>query len=499
MGIATSAVAAAVPAHAVVGEEAQPGSYAFTARLTIGDGARGCSAALVEQQWLLTAASCFADNPPQSFKVSAGAPKMKATAAIAGNVTDVVQLVPREGRDLVLAKLAKPVTGVTPVAISRTSPVQGEELHVTGFGRTKDEWVPDAAHHASFTVGPIKDTSIGLTGKEADAVICQGDTGGPAFREVAGRQELVGINSRSWQGGCFGTDPAETRKGALDTRVDDLGSWIAGRLLLGQTLVTAGDYDRDGVADLFSVNSSRELSVSYGRKGGGFDAPRFMSGDWIYDQMVSADFNGDGYLDLIARDPREQPEPPKGPGTNALYIWEGTASGTFKPLRRLTSGWNYTQTVAGDFNGDGKIDLIGIDKDRTPQFRSGKGDGNFTVEASFPMKWNYTGALAGDFAGDGVADLMARQDKSVTPANEYKATLFRWSGVRGDGKTPNFSSKFKMTDGWDYTQTVAGDFNGDGKIDLIAKDDATGSRYMWLLTGDGDGTFSRPSLIADGS
>ncbi|MFF4225410.1 FG-GAP-like repeat-containing protein [Streptomyces abikoensis] len=491
-GIAASAVAAAVPAHAIVGEQAQPGSYAFTARLTIGDSERGCTGALVEQQWVLTAASCFADNPGQGFNVAAGAPKLKTTATIAGTVTDVVQLVPREDRDLVLAKLAKPVTGIVPVSIAASAPAQGEELRVTGYGRTKDEWVPGTLHQASFTVGSVKDTSIGLAGKSADAVICQGDTGGPAFRDVNGRQELVAVNSRSWQGGCLGTDPAETRKGALDTRVDDLSGWIASRLLPGQTMASAADYDGDGISDLFSVNSSRELSVSFGKKGGSFSTPKYMSGDWIYDQMVAADFTGDGVIDLIARDPRE-PKNPKDP-KNLLFLWKGNKNGVFDRPIQLSDGWNFSQTVAGDFTGDGKADLIIKDSTNALFVLEGKGDGKFISARKLGDGWRYSQTVAADFTGDGIADLLVRDDRKDEQGKDVAYVRFLKVG-----KSADLSRPVDRSDGWNFVQTLAGDFTGDGKADLVAKGEATVPPTMWLWSGNGDGTFIRPTKIAEGS
>ncbi|MEV6674411.1 S1 family peptidase [Streptomyces sp. NPDC051162] len=236
-GFAAMTVAAGLltgtPANAVVGDAAKDGSYQFTAKLDIG-GQRSCSAALVGQQWLVTAASCFSDDPTQGFKLAAGAPKLKTTATIgradltrdSGTVVDVVELVPREDRDLVMAKLASPVAGITPARVGSNAPLQGEELWSAGFGRTKDEWVPDRLHYAKFTVGAVKDTTVSLTGKSEGAAVCQGDTGGPAFRDIGGRYELVDVNSRSWQGGCFGSDEKESRTSAVDTRVDDIAAWI---------------------------------------------------------------------------------------------------------------------------------------------------------------------------------------------------------------------------------------------------------------------------------
>lgn len=213
----------AAPATALSGPQAPDAISAATARLDIG-GVRGCSATLVAPQWVLTAASCFADAPGAA--VSSGAPKLKTTATLGGSAQQVVNLVPRTDRDVVMAQLAKPVSGVTPIPVAGTAPGAGDEVQAAGYGRAHEEWVPDQVHAATFTVQTVGATTVDLAAKSDGAAICKGDTGGPALSTAGGHTQIIGVNSLSWQGGCLGTDPAETRTGAVDARVDDLAAWV---------------------------------------------------------------------------------------------------------------------------------------------------------------------------------------------------------------------------------------------------------------------------------
>ncbi|MDF9816424.1 trypsin-like serine protease [Streptomyces sp. SPB162] len=227
------------PGAPIVAHGSLPGGTIFdaftaTVRIDIGD-KRTCSGTLVDPSWILTAASCFTDHPEQGINVPAGAPADKTTVAFARrgltvppapNNIAVVELVPRADRDLVMARLASPVTDIEPMHIATVAPAQGDPLVAAGYGRTGAEWTPDTLHALNFTVGAVASTGIDLAEQMSDGTLCKGDAGSPATRPIDERhRELVAVNSRSWQHGCLGSDET-IHSGAYDTRVDDLGPWF---------------------------------------------------------------------------------------------------------------------------------------------------------------------------------------------------------------------------------------------------------------------------------
>ncbi|WP_181442573.1 trypsin-like serine protease [Streptomyces tateyamensis] len=211
----TAAPAGTNPTPAVgtlaVGQPGHPGSLA-------------CTATLVAPQWVLSAASCF---PPATGPLGTMAPVPAATTATIGSHTVAVAEYDTyaSDRDLVMVRLAQPVTDVTPIPVSGTAPAAGENLQVVGFGRTKTEWRPSSPHSATFTVGTVNATDLAVTpSTPADAVLCQGDAGAPALRAKGNGFEIVAVTGHSGQSGCLGA--TDTATGATESRTDDLGAWV---------------------------------------------------------------------------------------------------------------------------------------------------------------------------------------------------------------------------------------------------------------------------------
>ncbi|GEC06027.1 esterase [Streptomyces spinoverrucosus] len=315
----------AAPASAVTGTPATDTSLSYTAQVIVGDHDRGCSGVLVASDWLLTAASCFADDPATSLSVPAGKPAKPTTATIGrsdlsgsdGAERQVVQLVPRTDRDVVLARLNRPVTNVAPVSVATTAPAAGEELKFAGYGRTKTEWAPLKLHTGALTVDAADATTATFTGKDG-AAACMGDTGGPVVRTTNGTTQLVALNSRSYQGGCFGIDSTETRTGGVAARVDDLSSWVESTV--GALPIT--DFNCDGVEDIAisdpkaSVGGADGAGVVRVVYGGGKGTAEFHqdldwvpggaeAGDWFGEAIDTVDYNQDGCTDLVVGTPSE--------------------------------------------------------------------------------------------------------------------------------------------------------------------------------------------------
>ncbi|MGV9292063.1 S1 family peptidase [Streptomyces sp. NPDC003719] len=315
---AGSLALSAAPAVAITGGTPVAGSdttHAYTAQITIGDHDRGCSAVLVDAEWLLTAASCFAENPAASLAVPAGVPAEATTAVIGrsdlsgtqGAERRVVEIVPRTDRDVVLARLNRPVTNVVPAQLATTAPAAGAELTFAGYGRTKTVWAPLQLHTGTYTVDSTAATSAGVTGK-GGAAACMGDTGGP----VVSGGKLVGLNSQSFQGGCLGIDETQTSTAGVIARVDDLASWIDAAV--GATRIV--DFNGDAVEDIAigdpmaTVGGDTTAGLVRVVHGGGKGTAEITqdldwvpggteAGDHFGNHLATVDYNEDGYTDLV--------------------------------------------------------------------------------------------------------------------------------------------------------------------------------------------------------
>jgi hypothetical protein len=177
--------------------------------------------------------------------------------------------------------------------------------------------------------------------------------------------------------------------------------------------------------------------------------------------LAAGDFNGDGKLDLIAT------------GRTA-NIYLGNGDGTFGgPMPINTSSRFNGNLAVGDFNGDGKLDLAIANGEI--EVLLGNGDGTFQSPKIYPTTYQALSVSIADVNGDGKLDIITN-GMDVLLGN-------------GDGTFTKGSSVLVINSGNLISNPFIGDFNGDGKLDV-----AIG---FWLLLGNGDGTFQNPVQLAN--
>ncbi|WP_439947318.1 FG-GAP-like repeat-containing protein [Streptomyces sp. BBFR109] len=459
---ATTGLLTAAPAAQAMAGKPAADSYAFTARLVIGEGdsMRACSGALVHQQWLLTATSCFAPTP--GAVVKPGKPVLKSRATVGKQTLDVVEVVPRDDRDVAMVRLAEPVPAVKPVELAADAPAAGETLLGAGFGRTATEWVPDQLHSGEFRVDSAADTTVALTGQDG-ASVCKGDAGGPALRQKGSGVELAAVHSLSWQGGCFGE--TETRTGAVDARVDGLADWV--KDVRNRDRNYAADIDGDGKADLVVLRTNGDV-VYYRNQGDTFAAGRVMSGGWDLfvtwkdlGRLYFADVDGDGKADMIVH-------------TKDGNIAVRTNHGTYWDQgKQWSAGWDryidgsdLGRLYFADVDGDGKADMIVHTKDGNIAVRTNHGtywDQGKQWSAGWDLfvTWKDLGRLYfADVDGDGKADMIVHTKDGNIAVRTNHGTYWdqgkQWSGGWD-----------RYIDGSDLGVLEFGDAGGDRKADLF--------------------------------
>src|SRR3989442_9323806 len=297
----------------------------------------------------------------------------------------------------------------------------------------------------------------------------------------------------------------------------------------GPYSVAVGDLNGDGRLDLVVANSlANTVSVLLGNGDGTFQAARNFDAGlgsgpiWV----VVVDINGDGKADvLLANEMR-----------HSLVVLLGIGEGTLQPPMNFDTAGNLPESIAvGDFNGDGKLDVaVAHFYSTNVTVLLGNGDGTFQpayVVATFAPNMNLIPVAVGDLNGDGKLDLVTAsvtttmvavmlgngdgtfQPPQITPfVGDPESIMIR--DFNGDRKMdlalPNDDSPDAKVAGFlgngdgtlqpvqrfsvgamESESLAAGDFNGDGKLDLVFAN--AGTNNISVLLGNGDGTF-RPAL-----
>jgi hypothetical protein len=203
--------------------------------------------------------------------------------------------------------------------------------------------------------------------------------------------------------------------------------------------------------------------------------------------VLTADFNGDGNLDLAVANYNQDDA---GFDSGSVSVLLGNADGTFQPALTSATGYLHLSLAVGDFNNDRKLDLVTANA-YDVSVLLGNGDGTFQAATNIGVDGNPQSVAVGDFNGDGTLDL------GVT-SNIYDYYGWNYYGranvLLGNGE--GTFSALPTTDlrGY-YTSTAVADFNNDGKLDFVTGND---SETVSVLLGDGSGGLGNPTDFSAG-
>ncbi|QKW19887.1 VCBS repeat-containing protein [Kitasatospora sp. NA04385] len=248
------------------------------------------------------------------------------------------------------------------------------------------------------------------------------------------------------------------------------------------------DFNGDGKQDVAGIDANSNMRLypgdGAGHVGGGSDMLG-STGLWANFRAIAAgDFNGDGKQDIAGIDANDNLN---------LYTGDGAGHlGGGGAMLGTNGAWaNFKAIAAGDFNGDGKQDIAGIDANNNMRLYTGDGQGHVSGGGAMlgtNGAWaNFKAIAAGDFNGDG------KQDVAGIDAND-NLNLYTGDGA---GHLGGGGAMLGTNGAWvNFRSVMGGDLNGDGKQDIAGID---ANNDLKLYTGDGQGHVGGGSAMLPGS
>jgi hypothetical protein len=235
----------------------------------------------------------------------------------------------------------------------------------------------------------------------------------------------------------------------------------------GSRMIGTGDFNGDGYADALWQTVDGRVTDLLGRAGGGFidnyAKVSILTGlDW--QAVGTGDFNGDGCTDILWQN-----------DDGTVRDWLGQTNGGFAGNivnLNMNTGPAWHVVGTGDFNGDNRDDILWQNDDGTIRDWLGQTNGGFAgnianLNINPGASWHVVGT--GDFNGDGRSDILWRNDGG---------TVTEWVGQANGGfadNGANFSANLSAA----WHAAAIGDFNGDGRDDILWQDQS-GQVINWL-------------------
>jgi hypothetical protein len=252
--------------------------------------------------------------------------------------------------------------------------------------------------------------------------------------------------------------------------------------------LSAAEFSGDGKPDVLvykpvtgstgdlKVNTADAISGYYFLQNGGTTVKSWTASSKI---VSPGDFDGDYISDIL-----------EFTSTGDLLLWAGTGGGAVAATSStVMTGLSTSSSFygVGDFDLDGRNDLIGVASGGGMTLYTGNGAGGILSTYSIGTAPTGTFVPVGDVTGDGKPDVM-----SVATSNPNQPLyVCVGSGTATGGFTScNYTGYY----GWNSFDPFIGgtDFNGDGLPDFFARNTSTGQ--LWLYPGNGSGNLTGTSF-----
>jgi hypothetical protein len=413
--------------------------------------------------------------------------------------------------------------GIGPLAVGDLNGDGILDVAATGGNYTSAVWVLLGDGKGGFSPPPYMDLGLQLGADTYGSVITIGDFNGDGNLDLAmvNSASTVSVLLGDGLGGfatnpnsfSLGTESGPGGQGGYSTGASGIGDFNGDgkpdiavvnvnynnvSLLLGSGAnefalaknfavgtqpgaAAVSDFNGDGLADLVVANfGSGNVSLLLGNAINGFTAAKnFAAGMQPYAVAVG-DFNRDGFTDLVVGDF----------GSNDLLLFLGDGKGGFAAPKALLVQNSPSVIAVGDFNNDGNLDLVS--GSGNVDVLLGDGTGHFAPDVTSPAM-ELSGPLwVGDFNSDGNADLFTQN--AIGEDNVALGLLL------GNGKG-SFAPPIMLQPrgfppaGLFVNRPAVTDFNGDGKMDVIATDEYGD---VGVLLGNGTGDFAAPMQVSFG-
>jgi|CZKL01.1.fsa_nt_gi hypothetical protein len=238
--------------------------------------------------------------------------------------------------------------------------------------------------------------------------------------------------------------------------------------------VAIGAFSTRGVLDVVTDSwGNNRIELLQGNGKGGLHLPGrfFPVGHRPYERLRSADFNEDGFPDVVTTNLDD--------GTVTILLGDGNGNLRDAPGSPVAAGAKPWQLAIDDFNHDGFPDLAVIPYERdvaNPRdvavtILAGNGKGGFGLLLPSPLSLEGcrgpNSIAAGDLNGDGLRDI-------VVACSESKSLAIFLGRANGGFMRMTHPSP----GGWG--SVAVADLNGDGKDDLITADNDKGTITLFL-------------------